>query len=135
MGIVTTAVFLGISLEISRPTMAKGPGDAKETPVFSEDLPDIPGKHLTAVVVDYPPGGKSPRHRHVGDVFAFVISGAVRSQNSATGAVRVYHHGETFFEPAGSVHLVSENASATEPASFLATFISDMGAKLTTAEH
>jgi quercetin dioxygenase-like cupin family protein len=133
--IVVAVAFVAIGLEIATPTMARGPGDARESPVFSEDLPDIPGKRLTAVVVDYPPGGKSPRHRHTGDVFAFIISGAVRSQNSATGAVRVYRAGETFFEPAGSVHLVSENASTTEPARFLATFVSDKGAKLTTAEH
>jgi quercetin dioxygenase-like cupin family protein len=135
MKTAVAAAFLGISLEIATPTLAGGPGDARETRVFSEDLPDIPGKRLTAVVVDYPPGGRSPRHRHVGDVLAFIISGAIRSQNSATGALRVYHAGETFFEPAGSVHLVSENASTTEPARFLATFVSDKDAKLTKVEH
>lgn len=133
VGVACTA--LAVTLEFAAPTLARGPGDAKETLVFSEDLADIPGKRMTGVVVDYPPGGKSPRHHHVGDVFAFIISGAVRSQNSATGAVRVYHAGETFFEPAGSIHLVSENASTTEPARFLATFVSDKVAKLTTAEH
>jgi hypothetical protein len=37
----------------------------------------------------------------------------------------------TFFEPPGSDHLVSENASATEPASLLAIFIAEDGAVLT----
>jgi quercetin dioxygenase-like cupin family protein len=61
---------------------------------------------------------------------AFVVSGAVRSQNSATGPARVYYAGEASCEPPGSEHLVSENASATEPASLLAVFVADDGATL-----
>jgi quercetin dioxygenase-like cupin family protein len=56
-----------------------------------------------------------------------VLSGAVRSENSATGRAKVYKAGESFFEPSGSEHLVSENASATEPASLLAVFVADDG--------
>ncbi|MGH8071895.1 MAG: hypothetical protein ACRERE_43010 [Candidatus Entotheonellia bacterium] len=59
-----------------------------------------------------------------------MLSGAIRSENSATGPVRVYKAGESFFEPAGSRHFVSENASATEPASLLAVFVADDGAQL-----
>jgi quercetin dioxygenase-like cupin family protein len=59
----------------------------------------VPGKTLTAIVVQYAPGGSSPAHRHAGSVFAYVLSGQIRSENSATGPVRVYHAGETFFEP------------------------------------
>ena len=111
---------------------AASPGDAKEGPLFSAALGDVPGKRLTVLRVNYPPGGKSPAHRHAGDVFAYVLTGQVRSENSATGAVRVYGAGTSFFEPAGSTHLVSENASSTEPASFLAFFVADDGATLTT---
>ena len=50
-------------------------------------------------------------------------------ENSATGPARVYKAGESFFEPPGSEHLVSENASATEPASLLAVFVADDGAQ------
>lgn len=100
--------------------------------VISQPLPNVPGKTLTAVVVSYKPGGKSVAHRHAGSVFAYVLSGAIRSQNSATGPARVYHAGEGFFEPPGSTHLISENASDTEPASLLATFVADDGAVLTT---
>jgi quercetin dioxygenase-like cupin family protein len=100
--------------------------------VLSEKLPNVPGKSLTAVVVNYAPGGKSLSHHHAGSVFAYVLSGAIRSENSATGPARVYQAGESFFEPPGSEHLVSENASATEPASLLAVFVADDGAKLTT---
>lgn len=98
--------------------------------VFSELLPNVPGKRLTVVRVNYGPGGKSESHAHAGTVFAYVLSGEMRSENSVTGPVRVYKAGEGFFEPPGSVHKVSENASATEPASLLAIFVADDGAVL-----
>lgn len=103
----------------------------KVSPVLARALPNVPGKTLTAVVVAYAPGGKSAKHRHAGSVFAYVLSGAIRSESSGTGPVRVYKAGEGFFEPPGSEHLVSENASATEPASLLAVFVADNGAELT----
>jgi quercetin dioxygenase-like cupin family protein len=99
--------------------------------VFSAQLPNVPGKTLTAVVVEYGPGGSSPAHRHAGSVFAYVLSGQIRSENSATGPVRVYRAGEAFFEPPGSTHLISANASDTEPASLLAIFVADDRAQLT----
>jgi quercetin dioxygenase-like cupin family protein len=109
-------------------------GGGREGPLLSQALPDIPGKQLTAVLVNYGPGGKSPPHRHAGDVFAFVVSGSIRSENSVTGPARIYKAGEGFFEPAGSKHLVSENGSATEPAQLLAVFVADADAKLTTMD-
>lgn len=105
------------------------------TPVTAKALPNVPGKTLTAVLVTYPPGGKSGAHHHAGSVFAYVISGAIRSQVSGQGRAKVYHAGESFFEPPGSKHLVSANASSTEPASLLAVFVADDGAKLTTMNH
>jgi quercetin dioxygenase-like cupin family protein len=104
---------------------------AQVKPVAAEKLPNVPGKTLTAVVVSYAPGGKSAKHHHAGSVFAYVLSGTIRSENSATGPARVYSAGESFFEPPGSEHLVSENASASEPASLLAVFVADDGAQLT----
>jgi quercetin dioxygenase-like cupin family protein len=105
---------------------------AQVKPVLAEKLPNVPGKSLTAVLVNYAPGAKSARHHHAGSVFVYVLSGTVRSENSATGPAKVYKAGESFFEPSGSEHLVSENASATEPASLLAVFVADDGAQLTT---
>jgi quercetin dioxygenase-like cupin family protein len=100
-------------------------------PVMTEKLPNVPGKSITAIVVKYAPGAKSVKHHHAGSVLAYVLSGEIRSENSATGPAKVYKAGETFFEPPGSEHLVSENASATEPASLLAVFVADDGAQLT----
>jgi quercetin dioxygenase-like cupin family protein len=113
---------------------AKAEAGAKAAPVFSEALPNVPGKRLTAVVVDYAPGGASAAHHHAGSVFVYVLAGAVRSKVS-DGPVTVYKAGQTFFEPPGARHLVSENASATEPARILAVFVADEGATLTTYDR
>jgi quercetin dioxygenase-like cupin family protein len=129
MGRVATMAVVALTI-VGAPT-ARAEGD-KVTPVRSEKLPNVPGKSLTAVVVNYAPGGKSASHHHAGSVLAYVLSGSIRSENSATGPARVYKAGESFFEPPGSEHLVSENASTTEPASLLAVFVADDGAQLTT---
>jgi quercetin dioxygenase-like cupin family protein len=118
--------FLLVSL-----TPAPAAPAAQVQQLLNENLANAPGQKLTAVTVTYPPGGRSDAHRHAGSVFAFVISGKIRSQNSATGPAKVYNAGEGFFEPQGSTHLISENASATEPASLLAVFVAPDGAVLT----
>lgn len=94
--------------------------------VFERAIPNIPGKSLKALVVSYPPGGKSPSHFHAGSAFiyAHVLSGAIRSQ-VGDEPDRVYRAGEGFYEVPGSHHKVSENASDREPASLLAVFTVD----------
>ena len=57
-------------------------------PVFAQPLPNVPGKTLTAVVVSYAPGGKSVNITTPAASFAYVLSGAIRSENSATGPVQ-----------------------------------------------
>lgn len=133
--------FAGIAILAATMLGASGPGladedtGAKVKPVAMERLPNVPGKSVSAVLVSYDLGGKSPRHHHAGSVLAYVLTGAIRSENSATGAARIYQAGESFFEPAGSTHLISENASVTEPASLLAIFVADDGAHLTTIDQ
>ena len=107
-------------------------GHETVVPVIQQSLANVPGKTLSAAVVSYAPGQASPAHKHAGSVFAYVLTGEIRSQNSATGAARVYKAGESFFEPPASEHLICENPSKTEPSSLLAVFIADDGAVLTT---
>lgn len=102
------------------------PPPEKVTPKFDQPIPNIPGKSLIAAVVEYPAGGASPAHRHAPSsfIFAYVLSGAIRS--SVDGApVRTYRAGESWSEAPGAHHAVSENASATEPARLLAVFVVD----------
>ena len=132
-GLLLIAIVVYGGTGLVRAARAGGAGHSHT--VFSAQLPNVPGKTITAVVVEYGPGGSSAAHRHAGSVFAYVLSGQIRSQSSATGPVRVYRAGETFFEPPGSIHLVSANASDTEPASLLAVFVADDHAQLTQPAH
>lgn len=95
------------------------------TPAFAAALPNVPGKTLTAIVVDYPPGAKSFPHRH-GQAFVvgYVLEGEIRSQVN-NGESRVFHAGEHWTEAPGVHHTVSENASDTAPAKLLAIFVAD----------
>jgi quercetin dioxygenase-like cupin family protein len=118
-GLVLTAIALGAS-----PARAQI-GEQTKT-VFDHALPNAEGKSMVAVVVSYPPGGKTPAHHHARSafVYAHVLSGAIRSQVDDEPA-KVYQVGEGFYERPGSYHRVSENASDTEPASLLAVFVVD----------
>ena len=92
---------------------------------------------MVAVIVSYPSGGKSPAHHHAQSAFiyAYVLSGAIRSQVGVEPA-KVYQVGEGFYEVPGSHHRISENASDTEPASLLAVFVVDSKhAALTTPDQ
>jgi quercetin dioxygenase-like cupin family protein len=94
--------------------------------VFQHVIPNAAGKSMVAVVVTYPPAGKSPAHHHAPSsfIYAYVLSGTIRSQVDDEPA-RVYKAGESFYEVPGSYHRISENASDRVPASLLAVFVVD----------
>jgi quercetin dioxygenase-like cupin family protein len=99
--------------------------------IASYALPNVPGKRVTVVRVAYGPGGFTPPHRHSGSVTAYVTKGQIRSQLKG-GPLETFEVGQSFFEPPGATHLVSANASNTEPAELTAVFVVDEGAELTT---
>jgi quercetin dioxygenase-like cupin family protein len=99
--------------------------------IASYALPNVPGKRVTVVRVFYGPGGFTPAHRHAGSVTAYITKGEIRSQ-LAGGPVETFGVGQSFFEPPGATHLISANASNTEPAELIAVFVADEGAQLTT---
>jgi quercetin dioxygenase-like cupin family protein len=100
-------------------------------PIGSYALPNVPGKRVTIVRVFYGPGGFTRAHRHAGSVTAYVTKGEIRSQLGG-GPLETFKVGQLFFEPPGATHLVSANASTTEPAELIAVFVADEGAQLTT---
>ena len=126
------AVIISACLAVATPAAAQSRGEVI-TPNFERAIPNIPGKSLVAVVVDYAPGGASHPHTHAKSAFiyAYVVSGAVESQVN-DGPKRVYHAGQSFYELPGAHHAVSRNASATEPAKLLAVFVVDTDDKALT---
>ena len=100
-------------------------------PISSHALPNVPGKRVTVVRVFYGPGGFTRPHKHSGSVTAYITKGEIRSQLGG-GPVETFKVGQSFFEPPGSTHMVSANASNAEPAELIAVFVADEGAPLTT---
>jgi quercetin dioxygenase-like cupin family protein len=100
--------------------------DAKVTLVYQHELPNVPGKSIKGVLVEYGPGGYSPGHTHAKSAFIYatVLEGAIRSQVN-DGPVTTYEAGQSFSEMPGDRHGVSANASDTEPAKLLAVFVLD----------
>ena len=96
----------------------------KVTLVFDRALPNVPGKSMKGVLVEYAPGGSSPAHTHPGSAFIYatVLEGAIRSKIN-DNPEQVYHAGENFFEVPGDHHLKSANASDTQPMRMLAVFV------------
>ncbi|WHO75708.1 cupin domain-containing protein [Rhizobium sp. BT03] len=106
-------------------TVAHAAGDkAKVTLVYDHELPNVPGKSIKAVLVEYKPGGTSPGHTHPKSAFIYatVLEGSIKSQVN-DGPVKIYKAGESFPEFPGDHHSVSANGSKTAPAKLLAVFV------------
>ena len=92
------------------------------TPLLSTDLAGAPGKEVSMITVAYPPGGSDAAHAHRAQVLVYVIEGSIVMQVKGKTAVTL-GPGETFYEGPDDVHVVSRNASNTEPARFLVFFV------------
>ncbi|KIV60823.1 MULTISPECIES: cupin domain-containing protein [unclassified Agrobacterium] len=105
---------------------ADGSKNAKVTLVFNHELPNVPGKSMRGVLVEYGPGGYSPAHTHAKSAFIYatVLEGEIRSKVGG-GPEKTYKAGENFIENPGDHHGVSANGSETKPAKLLAVFVVD----------
>jgi quercetin dioxygenase-like cupin family protein len=105
----------------------KGP---KVTLVYDHALPNVPGKSMKGVLVEYGPGDASPAHMHPKSAFIYatVLEGAIRTSVN-DGPVVTYRAGQNFSEFPGDRHTLDENASKTEPAKLLAVFVVDTDEK------
>ena len=97
---------------------------AKVTEVYEHALPDVPGKSVKGVLVEYEPGGYSSAHTHAKSalIYATVLEGAILSGVNG-GEVKTFTKGMNFTELPGDRHDVSANASKTKPAKLLAVFV------------
>lgn len=121
---------IGALLAATRASNAQAP---KRGPVFQHDLPDL-NLHdwaVTAVEVNYAPGGSSTAHRHPGLTFAYVLEGEIASK-VGDEPEKTYATGQMWMETPGQLHAVSRNASTTKPARLLAILLAEKGKQLTT---
>ena len=119
--IATFSIGLGIAAD------EKGP---KVTIVYDHVLPNVPGKSMKGILVEYGPGVATGAHIHPKSAFTYatVLEGAVRTSVN-DGPVVIYRAGQSFSEMPGDRHSVDENASMTEPAKLLAVMVVDTDTK------
>ncbi|WP_336341616.1 cupin domain-containing protein [Pseudomonas atacamensis] len=110
-------VAAALAFSLSASAMAHDPSE-KITVLQEQLLKNAPGKKAMMIEVDYKPGQSSIAHKHEGTAMAYVLDGEVISQVKGEKAI-TYKKGQFWYEPAGSEHLVSKNASSTKPAKLL----------------
>jgi len=127
--LICAATLALVSLNAASAQDASG-DKRKVTLVYDQVLPNVAGKSIRGVLVEYEPGGFSDAHMHPKSAFIYatVLEGAIRSQVN-DGPVTTYRAGESWSEQPGDRHLVSANASTTEPARLLAVFVVDTSEK------
>jgi len=89
-------------------------------------LDAMAGKAAKVLTVEYTPGAESDSHVHPGSVIAYVLEGAVVSQLEGEKPI-IYTKGQSWYEPPKKAHVVSKNASSTEPAKLLVFLLSNEG--------
>ena len=114
------------TLMAQQPAASRAP-QASVTSLTSKDLPEVPGKEVLMITVDYPPGSVDPIHRHNAHAFVYVLEGSIIMQVKGGKEVTLTP-GQTFYEGPNDVHVVGRNASTTKPAKFVVFFIKDKGA-------
>lgn len=123
-----------VLLAMNEGLYAHGPQENKRARVLrTQNLPPANGGQLkaTLVEVNYGPGESSPPHSHPCPVMVYVVSGAIRTRVQG-GPEMVVKAGGTFYEDPNGVHLISSNASSTEPARMVAWFLCDHDGPLST---
>lgn len=94
--------------------------------VMTRTLPEQPGKEALILIVEYPPGGADPVHRHDAHGFVYVLEGRI-VMGVAGGQEVTLGPGEAFHEGPADLHTVGRNASSTQPAKFVVFLVKDIG--------
>jgi len=97
----------------------------------TETLPKGDYHSAAIATVEYAPGGETKKHRHDVAIFAYVLEGSVESQLD-NQEIKTYKKGDTWYEPPGTIHSVSRNASSTQPAKLLVFAVGEEGKATTT---
>jgi quercetin dioxygenase-like cupin family protein len=119
----------------ARASAASSPALAAEVRILSQQpLAGQAGTDVTVLTVDYPPGGSTPPHEHPGTTYAYVLQGSVVSKLN-DGPTQTFTMGQMWTEQPHDRHMISKNASSTEPAKLLVLMIAPHGAQLTTFVH
>ena len=95
-------------------------------PIMQKDLPDMPGKEVLMLSVEYPPGAVEHIHRHDASAFVYVLEGTI-VEGVRGGKEVTLTPGQAFYEGPNDVHTVGRNASAAKPAKFVVVLVKKKG--------
>src|SRR5262249_15836867 len=98
--------------------------NAKVTLVYQHELPNVPGKSIKGMLVEYGPGGYSPGHTHAKSAFIYatVLEGEIRSQVNDE-PVTTYKAGQSFSQLPRHRHAASAKAGKTKRAKLRAVSV------------
>ena len=120
-----TVLLLSLLLGAS-PALA---ADAKVTSLMTKPLPDVPGKEVEMITVEYPPGSSDPIHKHNAHAFVYVLEGSIVMAVNGGKPVTLTP-GQTFYEGPTDIHTIGRNASQTQPAKFVVLLIKNENAPI-----
>jgi len=121
---ITLKIFLLLSCALASASAAE---EARVTELMTKALDKFPGKEVTMITVEYPPGSVDPVHRHNASTFVYVLEGSIVMQMRGSKPVTL-HRGQTFYEDPRGIHQVGRNASNKVPARFIVLLVKDKGA-------
>ena len=123
---LVAALLASSALLLAIPAHADNGKDGKEAVIVLQKrtLPDAPGKKVMVVIVNYAPGQASYGHA-TPDRWLPTCSKARWSPRSKGEEPVTYKTGDSWYESPGIPHVVSRNASHTEPARLLVWMLSN----------
>jgi quercetin dioxygenase-like cupin family protein len=122
LGFLITSILITTSTLMAQKAVTPPMAQETITPLITKDLAGSPGEETLMYTVDFPPGFASPVHRHDAQVSVYVLEGSVVMQVRGQKELTL-GPGQTFYEAPTDIHVVSRNASSTEPAKFLVFLI------------
>ncbi len=128
---VVAVAAMAFSHEENKGQAAPAAGGSAIAKIFEQMLPQGDFRQVNVITVSYGPGGASPKHRHDVAVFAYVLEGVVESQLQGQ-ELKTYKQGEMWYEPPGTIHVISRNASQAKPARLLVFLVQEEGKAATT---
>lgn len=101
------------------------PGRVVKT-LMTEKFVELPGRVTQILSVEYAPGYEATSHTHPGPLYGYVLEGSYVTETDSQPLI-TYTQGQVFYEPAGGVHRISRNPSATDPVKLLIFIVAEEG--------
>src|SRR5262249_26129201 len=70
-------LILAVALTQATASVVGTAPEAVVNPLMARELPDVLGKELVMITVDYPPGAVERVHRHDAHAFVYVLQGSI----------------------------------------------------------